>query len=189
MRRKRALHFMLITLALSYIHSGLSACTRWCKTVQQTLKEMPKKNTQSLNLQDSTQTTKDAKSTDREHAVSTHNYVQTHIHDNSISVYFNIEEQKASDIGDRMCEINEKAYMNGYNWDAFFNYYLAKNAPHILEGMAYDSEAGSYVVYYDYTEENKGKAKSLENIIIRLIENEEELYRIIHEDGDKIEWE
>lgn len=186
--KKRALHFMFTALALSYIHSGLSACARWHKTAQQTLKETPKKSAQPLSLQDS-KTIKDAKSTDREHAVSTHDYVQTHIHDNSISVYFNIEEQKASDIGDRMCEINEKAYMNGYNWDSFFNYYLAKNAPHILEGMAYDSEAGSYVVYYDYTEENKRKAKSLENIIIHLIENEEEVYRIIREDGDKIKWE
>lgn len=53
--------------------------------------------------------------------------------DNRIDVWFYNENDKPFAIGEKMCAINEKAYMNGYNWDIFFNYYLAKNAPDILE--------------------------------------------------------
>ena len=60
-----------------------------------------------------------------------------------------------------MNEINEEAYMNGYNWDAFFNYYLEENAPDILESMESDPEAGSYAAYFEDTAENEQKAKTL----------------------------
>ena len=65
-----------------------------------------------------------------------------------------------------MNEINEEAYMNGYNWDAFFNYYLEENAPDILESMESDPEAGSYAAYFEDTAENEQKAKRFADIII-----------------------
>ena len=86
-------------------------------------------------------------------------------------------------------EINEEAYMNGYNWDAFFNYYLEENAPDILESMESDPEAGSYAAYFEDTAENEQKAKRFADIIISLIENEEEIYKILREKGDEIEWD
>ena len=68
--------------------------------------------------------------------------------------------------------------MNGYNWDAFFNYYLAENAPDILENMESDPEAGSYVAYFEDTEENEQKAKRFAGI-----------YKILQEKGAEIEWD
>lgn len=87
-----------------------------------------------------------------------------------------------------MNEINEEAYMNGYNWDAFLNYYLAENAPDILENMESDPEAGSYVAYFEDTGENEQKAKRFADIIISLIENEE-IYKILQDKGAEIEWD
>jgi len=55
--------------------------------------------------------------------------------------------------------------MNGYNWEAFFNYYLGKNYPEILEGIDFDPEAGMFTVYYDYTPENEIKAEKFKAII------------------------
>lgn len=88
-----------------------------------------------------------------------------------------------------MYEINGEAYMNGYNWDVFFNYYLAENAPYILEGLDSDPEAGSYVAFYKLTEENEKKAERLVKLIISLIENEDEIYKIVREKGSEIEWD
>ena len=45
-----------------------------------------------------------------------------------------------------MNEINEEAYMNGYNWDAFFNYYLEENAPDILESLESDQRVAHVTV-------------------------------------------
>ena len=111
-------------------------------------------------------------------------------HENSISMCFYIEQDKPFGIGEKMCEIKEDAYMNGYNWEAFFNYYLPKYAPDVAVGMGTDSEAGMYVAYYDDpTPENEAKAEKFVKIIESLVENEEELYRIVREEGDEIAWD
>ena len=107
----------------------------------------------------------------------------------SVNVWFYNENEKPFAIGEKMYSINESAYMNGYNWDALFNYYLAKHAPDLLEGMDSDPEAGSYVAHYELTPENEKKAQKFADIIISLIENEEELYRIVREEGNVIEWD
>lgn len=118
-------------------------------------------------------------------------YVQIFTYENSddLSVYFTIEDEKVMKIGEKMNELNEEAYMNGYNWDAFLNYYLGKYHPEIKEGMDCDPEAGTYVAYYKSTPQNELKAKKLVEIIEDLIENESKLYKIVEEEGDKIEWD
>lgn len=116
-------------------------------------------------------------------------YVKIRETDDSIDVAFYIESEKILAIGDRMNEIHEEAYMNGYNWEAFFNYYLEKNAPDVLEQMDSDPEAGMYAAYYEATPENKERATKFKKIIEHLIENEEELYAFVREHGDEIEWD
>ena len=85
-----------------------------------------------------------------------------------INLTFYIEHDKPFEIGEKMNEIYDKAYMNGYNWEAFLNYYLEKNSPEVLEGL---------------------KAEKLKNIIIDLIENEEKLYKVLKDEGSKINWD
>ncbi len=110
-------------------------------------------------------------------------------HKDSISVCFYIEQDKPFSIGGKMNEINEEAYMNGYNWEAFFNYYLPKYAPDVMEGMDTDPEAGMYAAYYNLTPDNEKRAEKFAQIIRELVENEDELYRIVREEGDNIEWD
>ena len=117
-------------------------------------------------------------------------YVKVSKTDDWIGVWFYNEDDKPFAIGEKMCEINEYAYMNGYNWDALFHYYLAEHAPDILEGLESDPEAGSYAAYYGtISEENEKKARRFAEIIVSLIENEDELYRIVRENGTDIEWD
>lgn len=116
-------------------------------------------------------------------------YVSMNQDDKYIRVYFQNEMDKPFAIGEKMYELNQDAYMNGYNWDALFNYYLAKYAPDLLDGLESDPEAGSYVAYYKPSPENEGKAQKFVEIIRSLIENEEELYRIVREEGSEIEWD
>lgn len=116
-------------------------------------------------------------------------YVKMAVTDEWIYVMFNNEDDKPFAVGEKMNEANEEAYMNGYNWDALFNYYLAKHAPELLEGLEPDPEAGSYMAYYAPTPENEAKAKKFVEIIASLVENEEELCRIVREEGDEIEWD
>ena len=83
-------------------------------------------------------------------------YVKVSKTDDWIGVWFYNEDDKPFAIGEKMCEINEYAYMNGYNWDALFHYYLAEHAPDILEGLESDPEAGSYAAYYGTVSERPG---------------------------------
>ncbi len=89
-------------------------------------------------------------------------YVKVSKTDDWIGVWFYNENDKPFAIGEKMCEINEYAYMNGYNWDAY---------------------------YGTISEENEKKARRFAEIIVSLIENEDELYRIVRENGNDIEWD
>lgn len=106
-----------------------------------------------------------------------------------INLTFYIEHDKPFEIGEKMNGIYEKAYMNGYNWEAFLNYYLEKKSPEVLEGIEMDPEAGILTAYYDNTLGNEEKAEKLKNIIIDLIENEEKLYKVLKDEGSKINWD
>jgi hypothetical protein len=107
----------------------------------------------------------------------------------SLSVCLYIEHDKLLSIGERMNELNENAYMNGYNWEAFFNYYLPEYHPEICIDMQTDPEAGMYVAWYELNTENEKKAEKFVEIIKNLIENEDKLYEIIQNKGDAIEWD
>lgn len=74
--------------------------------------------------------------TTEERDIFNNEYVQIYTNGSgNIVLLFQNEVEKTLAIGEQMNEINEEAYMNGYNWDAFFNYYLEENAPDILESM------------------------------------------------------
>ena len=106
-----------------------------------------------------------------------------------INLTFYIEHDKPFEIGEKINGIYEKAYMNGYNWEAFLNYYLEKKSPEVLEGIEMDPEAGILTAYYDNTLGNEEKAEKLKNMIIDLIENEEKLYKVLKDEGSKINWD
>ena len=105
-----------------------------------------------------------------------------------VSVCFDIQGDKPFAAGKKMNEIREEAYMNGYNWEAFFDYYLPKYAPDVIGGES-DPEAGMYVCNYGLTPENEAKAGKFAEIIRSLIKNEKELYRIVREEGESIKWD
>ena len=109
--------------------------------------------------------------------------------DGSASLSFNIEDEDILALGEEMNEVREEAYMNGYNWDAFLNYYLAVNAPEILEDMETDPEAGTYAAYFENGVANEDKVKRLAEIIVYLVENKEVIFKILRENGDEIEWD
>jgi len=108
---------------------------------------------------------------------------------NNVSVCFYIENEAIMSIGEKMNAINEYAYMNGYNWEAFLNFYLEKNHPEICDGMESDPEAGMYAAYYDLSDTNKEKAKDFSNIIVNLIENEDKIYDLVKAHSEEIEWD
>jgi len=116
-------------------------------------------------------------------------YLSIIIDENELSLSFFIEDEKPFAIGEKMNEINENAYMNGYNWEAFFNYYLSLRAPDVLEGMISDSEAGTYVAIYEKNAENEVRMNKFIEIIRYLVENEDELYRFIRAEGENIDWD
>ena len=117
------------------------------------------------------------------------NYTAINKHESSISVCFYIEQDKIIEIGKKMNEINDRAYMNGYNWEAFFNWYLPKHALDVTEGMGTDPEAGMYVAYYTLTPENEVRAEKFVEIIQKFVENEDELYTLVRNHGNEVNWD
>lgn len=95
----------------------------------------------------------------------------------SISVSLYIESELLMGIGAKMNELDERAHMNGYNWEAVLKLFLKASHPQLVEGLVCDPEAGMLVASYHRSDTNRAKAKKLHRILIDLIENEEQLYR------------
>lgn len=117
------------------------------------------------------------------------NFLNITSDDEGISLAFYIDNENITSIGSKIEKITPDAYMNGYNWEAFLNYYLEKQSPDVLEDMDSDPEADMYTAYYENTEKNSGKVKKLAEIIEYLIENPEDIYEIVREHGEEIEWD
>lgn len=116
------------------------------------------------------------------------NYVGIWQGDDVLRVWFHHDMDKPFALGEKMHALCDKAYMNGYNWDAFFNYYLASHAPQVLSAMQFTSpEAGSYIAYFDKAYE--AQAGQFVAIIRELVENEDETLRIVREESDCITWD
>ena len=107
----------------------------------------------------------------------------------NISLVFYIENKNIMEIGSKIERINSDAYMNGYNWEAFLNDYLQEQSPDVLENMDSDPEAGMYIAYYENVPENVVKVDKLKEIIEYLIENPDDIYEIVREHGNEIEWD
>ena len=116
-------------------------------------------------------------------------YVAIVKHENTISVCLYIEKDKIMAIGEKMNELNEEAYMNGYNWEVFIEAYLTKNKPELLEGLEPDPEAGAYYANYELNSTNEKKAAELVELLIGLVSNEETILEFVRTDGDNIEWD
>lgn len=88
------------------------------------------------------------------------NYVSIVKIENNLSVCFYNSSEKVVAIAKKMNEINEEAYMHGYNWEAFSTIiYLM--LPDVLEGMGSDPEAGMYVAYTRYHLKQRHEQKNL----------------------------
>jgi len=114
------------------------------------------------------------------------NFVTKHEHNDQISICFNIEADEVMAVGEKMEAINEEAYMNGYNWEAFLTRYLLTSHKEILNGLETDSEAGTYVALYNKTDADK--ANKLVEIIQVLLNSPDKIYAYLKENGAEIEW-
>jgi uridine kinase len=109
-------------------------------------------------------------------------------HDDQISVMLPIDDDRLLAIGDKMGKINELAYMNGQNWEAFFDYYLQQKHPDIHAAIEdTDSEAGTYIALLENS--NLKTAQQFVDIINNLLQNEAEIYAFLTAEGENIEWD
>lgn len=120
---------------------------------------------------------------------NTNEFVQVIRSDEYIIVSFDIENEAIMELGDRLNEIEEQAYMNGYNWDALIGYYLNINAPELLNGLESDPEAGMYTGYYDNNDENMAKAEKLAEYIRKMVDDPDKLCEFVKENGADIPWD
>ena len=109
--------------------------------------------------------------------------------DDSVLLTFYIDNAKVMSIGEKLEEIDENAYMNGYNWEALINCYIELNASELVDTFETDSEAGMYSADFEDSDEGNANAEALAKIIMSLVENKETLFDFVRSHGDEIEWD
>ena len=100
-------------------------------------------------------------------------YVSVFQYGNQVGISFDVEAERPFHVGEQMNAAHELAYMNGYNWAALLDWYLAQREPALLEGLEHDPEAGSYAGYYPLSPENEAKAKKVVELIRAMVDHKE----------------
>ncbi|CAM3154642.1 Imm51 family immunity protein [Streptobacillus ratti] len=116
-------------------------------------------------------------------------YLELINNEDFIDICLYLTEDKPYEIGEKMESIDKRAYMNGKNWAAFFDYYVKTYRPELLLDLQHDFDDGIYVGFYITIPENVPRAKKYMEMIRELLENEEKIYTIIREKASEIEWE
>ena len=108
---------------------------------------------------------------------------------NSISVCVYNENAEIFQLGERLNEKYEEAYMNGYNWDALIRFYVGKVDPDLMRDVKTDPEAGMFSAYLPHSASNLDKMRRFETHIRKLLSDEAALFTFIAENIEAIEWD
>ena len=107
----------------------------------------------------------------------------------SISLCIYTENEGIFQLGERINERFEEAYVNGYNWDALIRFYVGKVDPDLMQEINTDPEAGMFSAYMSYSEENLDKMRRLKSYIHGLLSDEIVLFKLIEDNRDSVEWD
>jgi hypothetical protein len=108
---------------------------------------------------------------------------------NSISLCVYNENKGLFELGERINARFEEAYMNGYNWDALIQFYVASLDPALMAEIESDPEAGMYSAYMSFSPENLAKMKRFESHVRAMVTDEAVLMKFIEDHCDEIEWD
>ena len=116
--------------------------------------------------------------------------VNMNVYEDYISISFDVGTPEIMSLGEKMNEICDQAYMNGYNWDAFLNSYIEENKPELLEVIESDPEAEMYCVYInDVNDDTKAMAEEMAAMIESFISDEDAVLSFLKSNKDDIEWD
>lgn len=90
---------------------------------------------------------------------------------------------------EKLLAANPDILMSSYDWEALWTYCLKKKDPDILSGMKMELDMAACVASWPLSPENEARAARFEALICSMVEEEEELCRIVREEGSAIEWE
>ncbi len=103
--------------------------------------------------------------------------------------YISLDAGHCLAIGEKINEICDDAYMNGYNWEVLLTHYIEKNHRNIdLEHFSFDSEAETCLLLLQ-DKERVADLDMLYYMLCSVFENPQKLYDYVEEHGDEIEWE
>ena len=107
----------------------------------------------------------------------------------SISVCLYNEHDDIFEMGERINEQFEEAYMNGYNWDAVIRFYIGNVEPELLKDIDTDPEAGMFSAHCKHSAENLEKMRRFETHMRTLLSDEPALIQLIADNRAAIEWD
>jgi hypothetical protein len=82
-------------------------------------------------------------------------------------------------IGDHLEQIEETAYMTGFNWAHLIDYFIDERIPEIRTEINITARSGGFTATWANTPENQTHAQHLAQLITELITQPEQLYQTL----------
>ncbi len=116
-------------------------------------------------------------------------YVEIQKTEHSAEVCFAMTNDKVIALMEKLMDVRPGILMNSHDWESLWTYCLKKKDPDILSGMKTVLDMTAWTASWPLSPENEARAARFAALIRSLVEDGEELCRIVREEGGAIEWE
>lgn len=116
-------------------------------------------------------------------------YMEIHRTETSVTADFYMTNDKIMALMEKLMAAKPGILMSGRDWESLWMYCAGKKDPDILAGMKTVPEMTGFTAVWPLTPENEDRAGRFASLICSMAEEEEELCRIVREEGGAIAWE
>lgn len=106
-----------------------------------------------------------------------------------VSATLSVTAPEVMELGQRINDRFEEAYMNGYNWEAVVIRYLREVDPDLSRELAFDAEASMMTASLVHSEQSVARMRAVESHLRAMLADGDALIEFIEQHRTEIEWD
>ena len=116
-------------------------------------------------------------------------YIEMGRTETDVTVDFYMTNDRVMALMEKLVAVDPDILMSSHDWETLWMYCIKKKDPDILTGMKSVLDMTGFTAIWPLSPENEARAARFAALIRSMVEDGEELCRIVREEGGAIEWE
>lgn len=116
-------------------------------------------------------------------------YIEMGRTETDVTVDFYMTNDRVMALMEKLVAVDPDILMSSHDWETLWMYCIKKKDPDILTGMKSVLDMTGFTAIWPLSPENEDRAGRFAALLRSMTEEEEELCRVVREEGGEIEWE